>query len=185
MDGIAAELWGRQFSGSPEDVWPVGEGQECWTDRGDRDVSSSTFLETSDGSVSDQVKRSSADNQAPLKGEQRAVLSNMRVQCRPLSESQGDARLSAWNTSTMWLDGGVVEEEAGGRSRAEQSGTFGPLAHPHGSARDQVMPSTRSATVSLPSRNHNMGHKSEWKGSPDCLEMADKAEEERKREIEH
>lgn len=30
----------------------------------------------------------------------------------------------------------------------------------------------RSAAQSRPSSNHNMGHKSQWKGSPDCLEMA-------------
>lgn len=60
MDGIAPQLWGRQFSGSPEDVWTDGEGQECWTCRGDRDVSSRPSLERSDGSVSDQVKRSSS-----------------------------------------------------------------------------------------------------------------------------
>lgn len=30
----------------------------------------------------------------------------------------------------------------------------------------------RSAAESRPSSNHNMGHKSQWEGSPDCLEMA-------------
>lgn len=30
----------------------------------------------------------------------------------------------------------------------------------------------RSAVESRPSSNHNMGHKSQWRGSPDALEMA-------------
>lgn len=30
----------------------------------------------------------------------------------------------------------------------------------------------RSAAESRPSSNHNMGHKSQWKGSPDGPEMA-------------
>lgn len=30
----------------------------------------------------------------------------------------------------------------------------------------------RSAAESRPSSNHNMDHKSQWKGSPDCQEMA-------------
>lgn len=60
MDGIAPELRGRRFSGSPEDVWTGGEGQECWTGRGDRDVSIRPSPERSGGSDSDQVKRSSS-----------------------------------------------------------------------------------------------------------------------------